>query len=77
MVKKKDMRKVVIAITGASGSIYADLLLKKLKTIENQWNELAIVFSDNAKEVCSTALGKTVFDNLNLPVYSKYDFSKA
>jgi 4-hydroxy-3-polyprenylbenzoate decarboxylase len=75
MVKKKDMRKVVIAITGASGSIYADLLLKKLKTIENQWNELAIVFSDNAKEVWSTELGNNDFDNLNLPVYSKYDFS--
>ena len=69
------MRKVVIAITGASGSIYADLLLKKLKTIENQWNELAIVFSDNAKEVWSTELGNNDFDNLNLPVYSKYDFS--
>ena len=75
MVKKKDMRKVVIAITGASGSIYADLLLKKLKTIENQWNELAIVFSDNAKEVWSTELGNNDYDNLNLPVYSKYDFS--
>jgi 4-hydroxy-3-polyprenylbenzoate decarboxylase len=75
MVKKKDMRKVVIALTGASGSIYADLLLKKLKTIENQWNELAIVFSDNAKEVWSTELGNNDFDNLNLPVYSKYDFS--
>ena len=75
MVKKKDMRKVVIAITGASGSIYADLLLRKLKTIENQWNELAIVFSDNAKEVWSTELGNNDYDNLNLPVYSKYDFS--
>jgi 4-hydroxy-3-polyprenylbenzoate decarboxylase len=75
MVKKKDMRKVVIAITGASGSIYADLLLRKLKTIENQWNELAILFSDNAKEVWSTELGNNDYDNLNLPVYSKYDFS--
>lgn len=75
MVKKKDMRKVVIAITGASGSIYADLLLRKLKTIENQWNELAVVFSDNAKDVWSTELGNNDYDNLNLPVYSKYDFS--
>jgi 4-hydroxy-3-polyprenylbenzoate decarboxylase len=75
MVKKMDMRKVVIAITGASGSIYADLLIKKLKTIDNQWNELAIVFSDNAKEVWSTELGNNDYDKLDLPVYGKYDFS--
>lgn len=70
-----DMRKVVIAVTGASGSIYADLLLRKFKTIENQWNQLAVVFSDNAKEVWSTELGNNDYDSLNLPVYSKYDFS--
>jgi 4-hydroxy-3-polyprenylbenzoate decarboxylase len=75
MVKKMDMRKVIVAVTGASGSIYADLLLRKLKTIENQWNELAIVFSDNAKEVWSTELGNNNYDNLDLPIYSKYDFS--
>jgi 4-hydroxy-3-polyprenylbenzoate decarboxylase len=75
MIKKMDMRKVVIAVTGASGSIYADLLLRKLKTIENQWNELAIVFSDNAKEVWFTELGNNEYDNLDLPIYNKYDFS--
>lgn len=69
------MRKLVIAVTGASGSIYADLLLKKLKTIENQWDQLAIVFSDNAKEVWLTELGNNDYENLNLPVYNKYDFS--
>ena len=36
---------------------------------------MAIVFSDNAKEVWSTELGNNDYDNLNLPVYSKYDFS--
>ena len=70
-----DMRKVVIAVTGASGSIYADLLLRKLKTIENQWHELAIVFSDNAKEVWATELGNQNYDTLNLPVFGKTDFS--
>lgn len=69
------MRKIVVAVTGASGSIYADLLIQKLKSIENQWNELAIVFSDNAKEVWSTELGNDNFDKVNLPVYNKHDFS--
>jgi len=69
------MRKLVIAVTGASGSIYADLLIQKLKSIDNQWHELAIVFSDNAKEVWATELGNDNYDKLNLPVYNKHDFS--
>jgi 4-hydroxy-3-polyprenylbenzoate decarboxylase len=69
------MRKIVVAVTGASGSIYADLLIQKLKSIENQWNELDIVFSDNAKDVWSTELGNDNYDKLNLPVYNKHDFS--
>ena len=69
------MRKLVIAVTGASGSIYADLLIQKLKSIDNQWDELAIVFSDNAKEVWATELGNDNYDKLNLPIYNKHDFS--
>ena len=43
--------KVVVAITGASGSIYAKLLLEKLLTLKDQWQELSVVMSNNAKEV--------------------------
>ena len=32
--------KIVIAITGASGSIYAKLLLDKLLQLKDQWAEL-------------------------------------
>jgi flavin prenyltransferase len=50
------MKKIVIAITGASGSIYAKLLLDKLEKLK-QWDELATVMSDNAKQVWQTELG--------------------
>lgn len=73
--KMEYMRKVVIAVTGASGSIYAELLIRKLKSIPNQWNELAIVFSDNAKDVWTTELGNDSYNQLNLPIYTKHDFS--
>lgn len=69
------MKKVVIAVTGASGSIYAQLLINKLKNIQSQWNELAIVFSDNARSVWETELGNTNHTTLDLPVYEKNDFS--
>jgi len=69
------MRKVVVAVTGASGSIYADLLIRKMKLMREQWSELSIILTDNAKDVWSTELGNEDFSTLGLPVYSKNDFS--
>ena len=48
------MNKIAIAITGASGAIYAKLLIEKLLVIKDQWNSLGIVMSNNAKEVWKT-----------------------
>jgi 4-hydroxy-3-polyprenylbenzoate decarboxylase len=47
MMKKK----IVVAVTGASGSIYAKLLLDKLQQLQEQIAEVAVVMSDNAKQV--------------------------
>ena len=44
--------KILIAITGASGSLYAKLLLDKLMGLKNQYLQLAIVISNNAKKRC-------------------------
>ena len=43
--------KIVVAVTGASGSIYAKVLLDKLLLMKSQWQELSVVMSNNAKEV--------------------------
>ncbi len=50
------MNKIVIAVTGASGSVYAKLVLDKLLTIKEQWSELAVIMTANAKEVWKTEL---------------------
>lgn len=50
-------RKIVIAITGASGSIYAKQLIEKLLAISEQWEALSVVMSDNARQVWQTELG--------------------
>ena len=50
------MNRIVIAVTGASGSIYAKSLLDKLKVLEDQWTDLAVVMTENAKEVWNTEL---------------------
>ena len=69
------MKKTVIAITGASGSIYAALLLDKLIAIKEQWTELSIVMTDNAKEVWKTELENDSWKNYPLKFYGNSDFS--
>lgn len=69
------MNKILIAITGASGSLYANILLDKLLSIKEQWHELAILISDNAKEVWKTELGNSNFDKYPVNYYSTKDFS--
>lgn len=69
------MNRIVVAITGASGSIYVRLLLEKLSAIREQWNDLAIVMTENAKQVWETELGNDHYKNLSLKNYSTTDFT--
>lgn len=43
--------KIIVAITGASGSIYAQQLFDKLHELQQQIDEVCVVFSETAKEV--------------------------
>lgn len=69
------MHKILVAITGASGSIYAKVLLEKLLQIKQQWEDLAVVMTDNAKEVWKTELGNEAFQNYPLQFFTTNDFS--
>jgi len=74
------MNKVVIAITGASGSVYAKLLTEKLIALKSQWQELSIVMSNNAKEVWKTELGNDAESFIAqtrgaIKYFDKHDFS--
>lgn len=69
------MNKVVIAITGASGSIYAKQLIGKLLIIKDQWDELAIVMTENAKQVWQTELQNEDYKDLPVKNYSTTDFN--
>ena len=69
------MNKIVIAITGASGSIYAKLLLNKLMLAKDQWQELSLVMTENAKTVWQTELMDKSYEILPVNCYSTKDFS--
>ena len=68
-------RKIVIAVTGASGAIYAKVLLDKLAILgTDQIGQVGVVMSDNAKEVWKFELGHESYNNYNFQFYSKNDF---
>lgn len=68
------MKKIAVAITGASGSIYARLLLQALEKLGPQLQEVAVVMSSNASFVWQTELGNEDYKNFSFPFYSKTDF---
>lgn len=69
------MHKIVIAITGASGSIYARLLLDKLVALQSQVSDVGIILSNNAREVARYELGNTALEQYPFRYYTKDDFT--
>ena len=67
-------KKIVIAITGASGAIYAKLLLDKLQQLNEQIAEVGVVMSDNAKQVWEFELDNKDYNNYTYKFYAKNDF---
>lgn len=68
-------RKIIIAITGASGSIYAKLLLDFFRLQQDKNNiEVGVVMSDNAKTVWEHELGNQDYKNYSFTFYDKNNF---
>lgn len=68
-------KKIIVAITGASGAIYAKLLLDNLMQMEDQIERVGVVMSDNAKEVWRFELGHSGYDQYPFDFYQKMDFN--
>ena len=71
----KSAIKIVVAISGASGAVYAKVLLDKLVRLKDQYHEVSIVMSNNAKEIWQTELGNQDYTNYPFRYFDKYDFS--
>ena len=69
------MKKVVIAVTGASGSIYAKLLIDKLQQVGQQWDTLSLVITENARQVWQTELGNEAYKNYPFKFFELSDFT--
>ena len=67
-------RKIIIGVTGASGAIYAKVLMDKLTALSDQFEKIAIVMSDNAKDVWKVELGSAFEVNDHFDYYDKQNF---
>jgi flavin prenyltransferase len=67
-------RKIIVAVTGASGSIYAKLLFEKLANVKDQLDEVGIVFSANALDIWKYELNEEFHPVYPLRVYENDDF---
>ena len=65
----------MVAVTGASGSIYAKVLLEKLTKLSNQIEELSLLMTTNAKEVWRTELEDESYNNFPVNYFEQQDFN--
>jgi len=67
-------RKIVIGVTGASGAIYAKILLEELAGIQSASGEIAVIFSSNACDIWKYELGKAYEPVSPMKKYENNDF---
>lgn len=68
-------RKIVIAVGGASGAIYGKILLEKLTTMSDQYDDIGVIMTENAKENWRLEIGDDSYNAIDLPFYEPKDFS--
>ena len=66
--------KLILAITGASGSIYAQRIIYYLNEFSDQYESFDIVFSKNAQDVWNHELGLDPSTIIDQNIYSPNDF---
>jgi len=69
-----EKKKIVVAVTGASGSIYAKVLFDRLIQLKDQLSDVGVVMSDNAKAVWELELDNSDYKGYPFVFYKKNDF---
>lgn len=69
------MNKLAIAVTGASGSVYAKVFFDLLQKHAGHLNAIDVVMSNNAKDVWQHELSNRDFEKYPFRFFEKNDFS--
>ncbi|KAK6021260.1 polyprenyl P-hydroxybenzoate and phenylacrylic acid decarboxylase [Ostertagia ostertagi] len=67
-------KKIAVAVTGASGSIYASRLLSRLEELQDQLAEVSVVWSDTSRTVWQYELGNEAYSQYPFRTFDKGDF---
>ncbi|MCK9616528.1 MAG: UbiX family flavin prenyltransferase [Lentimicrobiaceae bacterium] len=66
--------KIIVGITGASGTVYGQMLLNKLQQLTAQIADCRVIFSSTAKQVWEYELQNKAFTNIPFTVHEPDDF---
>jgi len=66
--------KIVIGVTGASGAIYAERLINKIKHNATNFEDISIVFSEKAIKVWEYELGNKTYLETGFKLYENDNF---
>jgi 4-hydroxy-3-polyprenylbenzoate decarboxylase len=67
-------RKIILAITGASGSIYAYKLLGRLHELQAPVEEIAVIISDTGREIWESEIGSKFHNEGSAKEYSNNSY---
>ncbi len=68
------LKKIVVAVGGSSGAIYAKVLLDKLQAMQSQLADVGVVMSDNAKFNWRYELDNEDYAGYPFKFYNTHDF---
>ncbi len=71
---KLNKKKIIIGVTGASGAIYAENLIKRLNILKDQIDECCVLLTDNAIDVWKFELNNEDYKNIPFKTYKLNDF---
>ncbi|PTM12259.1 MAG: 3-octaprenyl-4-hydroxybenzoate carboxy-lyase [Bacteroidetes bacterium] len=74
MLKSNKKHRIVVAVGGSSGSLYAKVLFDRLLELRDQWEHVGVVMSDNGKYNWELELGNQDYLNYPFQFYGKQDF---
>ncbi|PHI18423.1 3-octaprenyl-4-hydroxybenzoate carboxy-lyase [Lewinellaceae bacterium SD302] len=67
-------QKIVLAIAGSSGSIYAKVMMDRLVELKDQWEAVGVVMTDNGRYNWELELGNKDYENYPFDFYEKKDW---
>ncbi len=68
-------KKIVVAVGGSSGSLYAKVMLDRLNELKSKWEKIGVVITENGKYNWKFELGNDGWQDYPFDYYGQRDFT--